>query len=140
MIIVENTNQIGVEEHLWLMMLFHKFRLLGRFNICCWKIWKINWDNIVTYLAGWVIFEHLFYIYDIACMSMRVFNSRYLLCVWHVTWAWLNNIFKHATHRDVGRLLFSKLLEIMNLKDDAYVNESISMFYMEFYEEKYFLN
>ena len=56
--------------------------------------------------------------YIIACMSRKVFGCKHLLCVWHIKWDWLNNIYKVSSKED-RRKMFSRLDGIISkCKDD----------------------
>lgn len=54
---------------------------------------------------------------------------------------WLNNVYKKASSKEVGRKMFARLNEIMSkCKDDAYVKSTISKFYVDFHNEEAFID
>lgn len=70
-------------------------------------------------------------------MSKKVFGCRHLLCLWHVKQAWLNNIYKKTSSKEVGNDMFSKLDKIMlKCNDDEYLRAIVSKFNIDFHEEK----
>eukprot|EP01018_Ginkgo_biloba_P021291 Gb_07445 [translate_table: standard] len=62
-----------------------------------------------------------------------VIGCRILLCLWHVRWAWMKQVFKKATNEMKGTKMFKKLGAIMHAcKDDDLVREALDSFCLEF--------
>ncbi|GLJ55025.1 hypothetical protein SUGI_1181210 [Cryptomeria japonica] len=70
------------------------------------------------------------------------FGCRVLLCLWHVRRAWLKNVYRYVSNKDVGTNMFHRLGEIMHVMSD---NEDITTnlirnFIEEFKDEKIFID
>ena len=56
-------------------------------------------------------------------------------------WAWLNNVYKKVSSKEVKRKLFARLYEIMSkYKDDASMKSIVSKFCVDFHNEKAFID
>lgn len=56
-------------------------------------------------------------------------------------WAWLKNIYKKASSKEVGRKIFERLDEIISkCKDDASVKAVVSKFYIHCHIKKDFID
>ncbi|GLJ23155.1 hypothetical protein SUGI_0437160 [Cryptomeria japonica] len=69
------------------------------------------------------------------------FDCQVLLCIWHVHRAWLKNVYRYASNKDVAAHIFHRLGEIMyEISDDQGITtQSIKKFMEEFKEEKKFI-
>ncbi|GLJ28473.1 hypothetical protein SUGI_0560150 [Cryptomeria japonica] len=70
------------------------------------------------------------------------FDCQVLLCIWHVRRAWLKNVYRYASNKDVAAHIFHRLGEIMyEISDDQGITtQSIKNFMEEFKEEKKFID
>ncbi|GLJ18412.1 hypothetical protein SUGI_0326200 [Cryptomeria japonica] len=69
------------------------------------------------------------------------FGCQVILCLWHVRRAWLKNVYRYVSNKDVGTNMFHRLGEIMHVMND---NEDITTnlirnFIEEFKDEKKFI-
>ncbi|GLJ40912.1 hypothetical protein SUGI_0846320 [Cryptomeria japonica] len=70
------------------------------------------------------------------------FDCQVLLCIWHVRRAWLKNVYRYVSNKDVATHIFDRLGEIMyEISDDQGITtQSIKNFMEEFKEEKKFID
>ncbi|GLJ35915.1 hypothetical protein SUGI_0720590 [Cryptomeria japonica] len=70
------------------------------------------------------------------------FDCQVLLCIWHVRRAWLKNVYRYVSNKDVATHIFDRLREIMyEISDDQGITtQSIKNFMEEFKEEKKFID
>ncbi|GLJ18061.1 hypothetical protein SUGI_0318650 [Cryptomeria japonica] len=70
------------------------------------------------------------------------FDCQVLLCIWHVCRAWLKNVYRYVSNKDVATHIFDRLGEIMyEISDDQGITtQSIKNFMEEFKEEKKFID